>query len=89
MQVDPADVRKIMLKKDLDLKEAKPYIDYFFGAVDEYHVALVREGRDMVLSPPQDAGPLNYFMYPYAEVGGKPLDYFDPKAFAYSVKFQE
>ncbi|CEK14648.1 transglutaminase-like enzyme, predicted cysteine protease [Chthonomonas calidirosea] len=30
-------------------------------------------GRDIVLSPPQKAGPLNYFIYPYAEADGKAL----------------
>ena len=29
-------------------------------------------GRDLVLSPPQDGPPLNYFIYPYAEVDGSP-----------------
>ncbi len=89
VQVNPADVRKIMLKEDLDLKEAKPYIDYYFGAVDEYRIVLVREGRDMVLSPEQEGGPINYFMYPYAEVGGRALDYIDPKGFSYSIRFKE
>jgi len=28
-------------------------------------------GRDLRLSPPQDGEPLNYFVYPYVEVGGK------------------
>ncbi|MEZ5504047.1 MAG: transglutaminase-like domain-containing protein [Halioglobus sp.] len=29
-------------------------------------------GRDLVLSPGSAAAPLNYFIYPYVEVGGKP-----------------
>ena len=29
-------------------------------------------GRDLVLSPASAGAPLNYFIYPYAEVGGKP-----------------
>jgi hypothetical protein len=28
-------------------------------------------GRDLVLSPKQDGGPLNYFIYPYVEISGK------------------
>lgn len=31
-------------------------------------------GRDLVLNPPQSGEPLNYFMYPYAEADGKPLN---------------
>jgi hypothetical protein len=30
-------------------------------------------GRDIRLDPPQQGGPLNYFIYPYAELDGKPL----------------
>jgi hypothetical protein len=28
-------------------------------------------GRDLELSPKQDGKPLNYFVYPYVEIGGK------------------
>ena len=31
-------------------------------------------GRNLVLNPPQSGEPLNYFMYPYAEADGKPLN---------------
>jgi transglutaminase-like putative cysteine protease len=46
--------------------------DYFFGAVDANRVRLTT-GRDLTLAPPQHAGPLNFFVYPYVEVGGKPF----------------
>lgn len=72
---DPADVRKAMLVEKLDLKGAQKYIDYYFGAVDEYRVALARGGRGYYLNPRQNDGPLNYFMYPYAEVNGKSLEW--------------
>src|SRR3989338_7324944 len=72
---DPADVRKAMLVDKLDLKGAKDKIDYYFGAVDEYRVALARGGRGYFLNPRQNDGPLNYFMYPYAEVNGKSLEW--------------
>jgi transglutaminase-like putative cysteine protease len=88
IQVDPADVRKVMLVKKLNLEEAKPYREYFFGAVDEYRIVLERGGRGILFNPPQKGGPLNYFMYPYAEVDGKPLDYFDPGSFSYTVSFR-
>ncbi len=45
--------------------------DYFFGALDENRVQLT-VGRDLVLDPPQAGEPLNYFVYPYVEVDGKP-----------------
>ncbi len=47
--------------------------DYFFGALDEHRV-LFTIGRDIMLDPPQQGGRLNYFVYPYAELGGKPLE---------------
>jgi transglutaminase-like putative cysteine protease len=73
--VDPSDVRKIMLKKGLNSDEAKSYREYYFGAVDEYRIALGRGGRALYLNPRQKQGPLNYFMYPYAEVDGKALEW--------------
>ena len=44
--------------------------DYFFGAHDDNRVQF-SVGRDLVLSPKQDGEPLNYFVYPYVEVGGE------------------
>jgi len=46
--------------------------DYFFGAHDENRVQL-STGRDVALNPPQAGDPLNYFIYPYVEVDGKPF----------------
>jgi transglutaminase-like putative cysteine protease len=46
--------------------------DYFFGAHDENRVEFTR-GRDITLTPKQRADALNYFIYPYAEVDGKPF----------------
>ena len=46
---------------------------YFFGAHDENRVEFTR-GRDVELTPKQAGPPLNYFVYPYAEADGKPLD---------------
>nr|WP_230688321.1 transglutaminase domain-containing protein [Hymenobacter jeongseonensis] len=47
--------------------------NYFFGAHDENRVEFTR-GRDLELAPKQTAAPLNYFVYPYAEADGKPLE---------------
>jgi transglutaminase-like putative cysteine protease len=44
--------------------------DYFFGAHDVNRVQFT-QGRDLKLSPAQDGAPLNYFVYPYVEIGGK------------------
>jgi transglutaminase-like putative cysteine protease len=44
--------------------------DYFFGAHDANRVQFTM-GRDLELNPKQDGKPLNYFVYPYVEIGGK------------------
>jgi len=46
--------------------------EYFFGAHDENRIQFTI-GRDIVLNPPQNGKPLNYFIYPYVEVDGKPF----------------
>jgi transglutaminase-like putative cysteine protease len=46
--------------------------DYFFGAHDVNRVFFTY-GRDLHLSPDQKGDPLNYFIYPYAELDGKPF----------------
>ena len=46
--------------------------EYFFGAHDENRIEFSR-GRDLTLTPRQTGEPLNYFVYPYAEVDGQPF----------------
>jgi transglutaminase-like putative cysteine protease len=46
--------------------------DYFFGAIDQNRIKMSL-GRDIQLYPPQKAAPLNYFVYPYAELDGQPF----------------
>jgi len=46
--------------------------DYFFGAHDVNRVFFTY-GRDLRLSSDQHGDPLNYFIYPYAEINGKPF----------------
>jgi transglutaminase-like putative cysteine protease len=51
--------------------------DYFFGHHDEDRLEFSR-GRNLTLVPPQQGPPLNFFVYPYAEVNGKahePIDH--------------
>ena len=86
---DAADVRKAMLVEKLDLKGAQDKIDYYFGGVDQYRIALARGGRGYYLNPRQNDGPLNYFMYPYAEVNGKSLEWLAAHTdLKYKVKFK-
>ena len=48
--------------------------DSLFGSlVLERSAVAFSRGRDLTLSPAQKAGPLNYFIYPYAEADGKPV----------------
>ena len=88
--VDPADVRKAMLVEKLQLTDAKTreYRDYFWGGIDPYRLKIA-VGRDLVLEPPQAGPPLNTFGYPYAEVGGRPLDFYAPQSFSYRIGYQE
>lgn len=86
---DPADVLKAMLVEKLERDSARvaELRDYFWGGIDAYRVQLA-SGRDLVLNPPQAGEPLNTFGYPYAEVGGKPLDFYEPKSFVYRFSFK-
>lgn len=88
--VDPADVRKKMLIENLALtdKKAKEYIEYFWGGVDAYRIALTKNERDIAFSPAQSDGKLNYFMYPYIETNGKGKDFLDPEDTGYRVTFK-
>jgi transglutaminase-like putative cysteine protease len=88
--IDASDVLKKMLKENLTLNdpEVKRTRDYFFGAQTETYIDF-GTGRDIILNPPQDGEKLNYFMYPYAEVDGKPLDYLSQKELKYTVTFEK
>jgi transglutaminase-like putative cysteine protease len=52
--------------------------DYFFGAHDVNRVFFTY-GRDIRLSRQQEGDPLNYFIYPYAELNGKPFALLESK----------
>lgn len=47
--------------------------DYFYGHHDENRIEFSR-GRHLTLNPAQKSGPLNFFVYPHAEVDGKKHD---------------
>lgn len=68
----------------MDASEAKKSgkTDAYFGALPNDRVQFSM-GRDLRLEPPQVGPPLNYFVYPYAEIDGTPVT--DLKA---SVRFE-
>ncbi len=86
--VDPADVRMIMLEQKPGADGTGRYREYYFGAVDDRRIVLQRGGRGIAFAE-GNAKPVNYFMYPYAESDGTPLDYCRPKSFRYTIRFQE
>lgn len=90
VMADPADVRKAMLVENLQLgdKLTAERTEFFWNGDDLFRIALSRANRGVVFSPAQKASPLDYFMYPYAEVDGKELDYRDHKNFVYKVTFK-
>ena len=58
----------------VDISEANKHpelTDYYFGNLTPDRV-LFTTGRDLMLDPPQKAGPVNFLVYPYVEVDGKP-----------------
>ena len=44
--------------------------DDYFGKLPSNRIQFTI-GRDIILNPPQQGAPLNYFIYPYAEIDGK------------------
>lgn len=86
--VDPADVRKAMLKESLTLEDEKTqqYRDYFWGGLDAHRIRL-SEGRDLTLAPPQQGETVNYLMYPFAQIGEETLDWLDPVNFNYQITY--
>jgi transglutaminase-like putative cysteine protease len=50
----------------------KAKVDYYFGSIDERRVTWSR-GRDLTMSPRQDAGPVNALAKAYIEIDGKPV----------------
>lgn len=45
--------------------------NFFFGSLDDDRVRFSM-GRDIMLQPKQSGPPINYFVYPYVELNGKP-----------------
>ena len=69
MPLDASDSRRWL---DRDHEETAKSM--FGGLVLPRSAAAFSHGRDLVLEPAQKGGPLNYFIYPYAEADGKSTD---------------
>jgi len=87
---DPADVLKAALIKGLSPRapELRPVREYYFGAVDAYRVKL-SEGRDLIFNPPQEGEPVNYFVYPYLEIDGRPVDIFRSPILDFEITWEK
>lgn len=86
VMADPADVRKKMLNEGIEkVDDAKKWADFFWGGDNLFRIALNRDTRETVLSEATAKTPLTYFMYPYAEIDGKIVDWFSPKTFEFKV----
>ncbi len=88
--VDPSDVAKLMLNENLGINDDKVVKtrDYYFGIQSETYVDL-SSGRDIILNPTQDGDPLNYFMYPYAEINSEPLDFISQEYLRYVITYRQ
>ncbi|MTH48817.1 transglutaminase-like domain-containing protein [Intestinirhabdus alba] len=84
MPADPADVTKMRLteKKENDDPAVAAVNDYLFGNWEMNWVGF-NHARDFALSPAAEQGDVNNLGYPYAEVDGDPLNFYDPAAFSY------
>lgn len=88
--VDSADVAKMRLaeKKAVLDADVQAVSKYLFGNWEMNWVGF-NHGRDFDLYPQPELVPLNNFGYPYAEVGGDPLNSFDAKEFGYEFISKE
>ncbi len=76
-----------MLVHNLELKDAVDWRKFFWGGDDLFRVVLENNSRGVIFEPAQKGDPLNYFMYPFAQVDGKSLNFFDAKEFSYTVSY--
>ena len=61
-------------------------VNYYFGNLDERRVTWSR-GRDLILSPRQDGGPVNAIAKAYVEVDGQSVP--DGKVWTRKLTFVE
>lgn len=88
--VDSADVAKYRLteKKAVKDKDTQAVSQYLFGNWEANWMGF-NHARDFTLYPMPELAPINNFGYPYAEVGGDPLNSFDAKEFGYEFISKE
>lgn len=88
--VDPADVTKVRLGEKLSNDDAKIALvrEYLFGNWEMCWIGF-NYGRDFDLKPLAEQRPINNFGYPYAEVDGNALNYYEPKEFSYNYTSKE
>ncbi|WP_032092472.1 MULTISPECIES: transglutaminase-like domain-containing protein [Pasteurellaceae] len=88
--VDSADVAKMRLaeKKSVADADTQAVAQYLFGNWEMNWIGF-NHGRDFELYPAGEMTLLNNFGYPYAEVGGDPLNFFDPKEFSYEFSAEK
>lgn len=68
LPLDASDARRWLDAKQPQVKER-----LFGNLILERSAVAFSRGRDLTLEPAQKAGPLNYFIYPYAEADGQPV----------------
>lgn len=88
--VDSADVAKMRLteNKPVNDKDTQAVATYLFGNWEGNWVGF-NHARDFNLYPQPELTPINNFGYPYAEIGGDPLNSFDAKEFGYEYSSKE
>jgi transglutaminase-like putative cysteine protease len=88
--VDPADVRKVVLEEKLELQNpaVQKIREQLFGSWEMNWVEF-NNARDFILNPVSAISPVNFLMYPRAEVDGVPRDELDAKAFVYEIEAKE
>lgn len=88
--VDSADVTKMRLAENKAVNDpaTQAVSDYLFGNWEMNWVGF-NYARDFDLYPKPELAPLNNFGYPYAEINGDPLNFFNPKTFSYEFIAKE
>jgi len=88
--VDPADVRKAVLEEQLPLNDPKIVAlrEKLFGYWEMNWMAF-NHARDFSLLPKATSNPINFLMYPYAELAGVPREQLAPDQFVYRIKAEE
>ncbi|TCP16961.1 hypothetical protein EV693_10813 [Nicoletella semolina] len=88
LPVDSADVAKMRLEegKAINDPDTQMVSDYLFGHWGGGNWVGFNYGRDFDLYPQLELTPFNNFGYPYAEIGGDPLNSFNAKEFGYEFR---